>query len=290
MCGGLAEAGGWEIGLSVMATQASAITFLSTPGQGYASGLGFVQNYFGAPFALILISIVFLPMYRRMNVHTVYEFIGQRFDSKTRILSACLIPLAARPERRHHDLRARHRPLDGARNPAEHHDRRVQPARHRLHGERRDRCGEHHTEIPDGDHHRRHARGLWRARVPTPCRFGIRGRPRAGRRLSETQGRELLDRSAGTLHVLVGTPRRPLPGAVLLWRRPVAGPALHRWRVAARKPARPDVQQRLQDSDAVRHSAPRRAALRLLPVRAGHLCSSTPWRGSSRWQDRVETS
>jgi SSS family solute:Na+ symporter len=81
------------IGLSVMATQASAITFLSTPGQGYTSGLGFVQNYFGAPFALILICIVFLPMYRRMNVHTVYEFIGKRFDSKTRILGACLFLL-----------------------------------------------------------------------------------------------------------------------------------------------------------------------------------------------------
>ena len=76
------------IGLSVMATQASAITFLSTPGQGYANGLGFVQNYFGAPFALILISIVFLPMYRRMKVHTVYEFLGQRFDYARRGCSA----------------------------------------------------------------------------------------------------------------------------------------------------------------------------------------------------------
>jgi Na+/proline symporter len=78
------------IGLSVMATQASAITFLSTPGQGYTDGLGFVQNYFGAPFALILISIVFLPMYRRLGIHTVYEFLGQRFDSKTRLLGAVI--------------------------------------------------------------------------------------------------------------------------------------------------------------------------------------------------------
>ena len=57
------------IGLSVMATQASAITFLSTPGQGYESGLGFVQNYFGAPFALIIIASAFLPIYRRLNVY-----------------------------------------------------------------------------------------------------------------------------------------------------------------------------------------------------------------------------
>ena len=81
------------IGLSVMATQASAITFLSTPGQGYESGLGFVQNYFGAPFALIIISMVFLPIYRRLNVYTAYEFLGKRFDAKTRLLGAALFLL-----------------------------------------------------------------------------------------------------------------------------------------------------------------------------------------------------
>ncbi|MBI2511701.1 MAG: sodium:solute symporter [Opitutae bacterium] len=78
------------IGLSVMATQASAVTFLSTPGQGYESGLGFVQNYFGAPLALIVISIVFLPIFRRLNVYTAYEYLGQRFDAKTRLLGAAL--------------------------------------------------------------------------------------------------------------------------------------------------------------------------------------------------------
>jgi len=78
------------IGLSVMATQASAITFLSTPGQGYESGLGFVQNYFGAPLALIVIAVVFLPIYRRLNVYTAYEYLGRRFDSKTRLVGAAL--------------------------------------------------------------------------------------------------------------------------------------------------------------------------------------------------------
>lgn len=81
------------IGLSVMATQASAITFLSTPGQGYEDGIGFVQNYFGAPFALIIIAIVFLPIYRRLKVYTAYEFLGQRFDQKTRLLGAILFLL-----------------------------------------------------------------------------------------------------------------------------------------------------------------------------------------------------
>ena len=82
---------GWgTIGLSVMATQASAITFLSIPGQGFESGIGFVQNYFGLPLALIVVCAVFLPIYRRLGVYTAYEFLGQRFDEKTRLLSAGL--------------------------------------------------------------------------------------------------------------------------------------------------------------------------------------------------------
>jgi len=85
---------GWgTIGLSVMATQASAITFLSTPGQAYQSGMGFVQNYFGLPIALIVITSVFLPIYRRLNVYTAYEYLGRRFDAKTRLLGAGLFLL-----------------------------------------------------------------------------------------------------------------------------------------------------------------------------------------------------
>jgi SSS family solute:Na+ symporter len=83
----------FTIGLSVMATQASAITFLSTPGQGYEDGLGFVQNYFGAPLALIVISGAFLPIYRRLKVYTAYEYLGRRFDAKTRLLGAGLFLL-----------------------------------------------------------------------------------------------------------------------------------------------------------------------------------------------------
>lgn len=78
------------IGLSVMATQASAITFLSIPGQGYDKGLSFVQNYLGLPVAIIIISAFFIPMYYRLGVITAYEFLGQRFDQKTRLLGAGL--------------------------------------------------------------------------------------------------------------------------------------------------------------------------------------------------------
>jgi len=85
---------GWgTIGLSVMATQASAITFLSIPGQGFESGIGFVQNYFGLPLALVIVCAVFLPIYRRLGVYTAYEFLGRRFDDKTRLLCAGLFLL-----------------------------------------------------------------------------------------------------------------------------------------------------------------------------------------------------
>ena len=80
----------WTIGLSVMATQASAITFLSTPGQAFDDGLRFVQFYFGLPLALIIISITFVPIYYRLKVYTAYEYLEDRFDVKTRVLGALL--------------------------------------------------------------------------------------------------------------------------------------------------------------------------------------------------------
>lgn len=80
----------WTIGLSIMATQASAITFLSTPGQAYEEGMGFIQFYFGLPLAMIIISIVFIPIYYKLKVYTAYEFLENRFDLKTRTLAALL--------------------------------------------------------------------------------------------------------------------------------------------------------------------------------------------------------
>ncbi|MCL7754390.1 sodium:solute symporter [Polaribacter sp. Z022] len=80
----------WTIGLSVMATQASAITFLSTPGQAFHSGMGFVQFYFGIPLAMIIICVVFIPIYHKLKVYTAYEFLEGRFDLKTRSLAAIL--------------------------------------------------------------------------------------------------------------------------------------------------------------------------------------------------------
>jgi SSS family transporter len=84
------QASWFTVGLSVMATQASAITFLSTPGQAFNDGMGFLQFYFGLPFAMIIICVFFLPLYHKLKVFTAYEFLEKRFDFKTRTLTAIL--------------------------------------------------------------------------------------------------------------------------------------------------------------------------------------------------------
>lgn len=84
------QMGAWTIGLSVMATQASAITFLSTPGQAYEHGMGFIQFYFGLPLALIIVSAVFIPIYYKLNVYTAYEYLENRFGLYARMFTAFL--------------------------------------------------------------------------------------------------------------------------------------------------------------------------------------------------------
>ena len=84
------ETNWFTVGISVMATQASAITFLSTPGQAYHDGMGFVQFYFGLPIAMVVICFTFIPIYHRLKVYTAYEYLEQRFDLKTRSLASIL--------------------------------------------------------------------------------------------------------------------------------------------------------------------------------------------------------
>ena len=83
----------YQVGLSVMATQASAITFLSAPGQAYGDGLRFIQFYFGLPLAMVVLCTTFIPIFRSLNVYTAYEYLEKRFDSKTRSLTAFLFLL-----------------------------------------------------------------------------------------------------------------------------------------------------------------------------------------------------
>ena len=80
----------WTIGLSIMATQASGITFLSTPGQAYEEGMGFIQFYLGLPIAMVILSVYFLPKFYNLKVYTAYEYLEQRFGLKARTLTAIL--------------------------------------------------------------------------------------------------------------------------------------------------------------------------------------------------------
>ena len=80
----------YTIALSVMATQASAITFLSTPGQAYSDGMRFVQFYLGLPVAMVILSITAVPIYHRLKVYTAYEYLEGRFDLRTRTLTAII--------------------------------------------------------------------------------------------------------------------------------------------------------------------------------------------------------
>src|SRR5436190_3919981 len=84
----------WLVLLSIMGTQASAITFLSAPGQAYTDGMRFVQYYFGLPIAMVVICIAFVPIFRRLKVYTAYEYLESRFDNKTRSLTSLLFLLS----------------------------------------------------------------------------------------------------------------------------------------------------------------------------------------------------
>lgn len=84
----------WVVMLSIMGTQASAVTFLSVPGQAYTDGMRFVQYYFGLPLAMVVVAIAFVPIFRRLKVYTAYEYLEQRFDVKTRLLISFLFMLS----------------------------------------------------------------------------------------------------------------------------------------------------------------------------------------------------
>src|ERR1700754_1548064 len=80
----------WQIGISVMATQASAITFISTPGQAFEDGMGFIQFYFGLPIAMVILIMVMIPIYHKLNITTAYEYLENRFDVRVRQLTSFL--------------------------------------------------------------------------------------------------------------------------------------------------------------------------------------------------------
>ena len=112
----------WAVGLSVMATQMSAITLVGTTGQGYDDGIRFVQFYFGLPLAMIILSVTLVPFFHRARVFTAYEYLERRFDARTRALTKPAVPGLARPRRGGDHRGAGGHSLDRARlEPAAHH-------------------------------------------------------------------------------------------------------------------------------------------------------------------------
>ncbi len=101
----------WAIGLSVMATQASAITFIGTTGQAFDDGMEFVQFYLALPFAMVVLCIVFVPFFYRARVFTAYEYLEQRFDGKTRALDRFSVPGVPGDGSRDHPLCSGHCPV-----------------------------------------------------------------------------------------------------------------------------------------------------------------------------------
>ena len=233
------------------------------------SGLGFVQNYFGAPLALIVISIVFLPIYRRLECLHRLRIPRPPLRRQDPPAWRRAVPAPARARRGHHDLRAGHRAVDRHGLAAGSHHHRHRAGRDRLHGQRRERRGEPDPEVPARDHLLRDVRGVrGSSSAAARGRVGCATRWHAGGAVPQARRGGLLARPEPALHLLVGAARGRVPRALVLRHRPVAGRPLPLGRLAARKPAGADVQRSLQDPDAGLHPAAGRADVRLLPVRA----------------------
>ena len=244
ICAAVRTLAGRTIGLSVMATQASAITFLSTPGQAYESGLGFVQNYFGLPLALIIVAAVFLPDLPPAEcLHGLrIPRAPVRFEDAPARRGA--VPAAARARRRHHDLRPGHHPLDRARLAA--------GCDHRPHGlfvivytvaggNEAVTLTQKYQMARDL---RRHGRGVRRAAGEAARRARADRRAHRGRRASASCRRWISpSMSTSATPFWSGLLGGVVPVALVFRHRPVAGPALPLRRLAAREPARPDVQR-----------------------------------------------
>ena len=148
----------WAVGLSVMATQLSAITLVGTTGQGYRDGLRFVQFYFGLPIAMLILSVTVVPFFYRARVYTAYEYLERRFDVKTRTLDEHPVPALARALVRRHHRGARGHPVDRPRLEPDAHRARHRAADRGLHDVRRRAGGDVDRREADGRHRRRRGR------------------------------------------------------------------------------------------------------------------------------------
>ena len=217
------------IGLVVMATQASAITFLSMPGQAYEDGMRFVQFYFGLPIAMVVLSVAFMPRFYRLRVLTAYEYLEGRFDLKTRQLAAFLFllqrglsagitiyaPAIVLSKVLGWSLNLTCLVIGGAGHP--------------LHGGGRHARGQPDAEAPDGGDAGRDGGGLRGDRPPAAARPVVRPRGVAGRDAGQDERRRLLARSRQPLHASGRAWR-----AAASWRWPTSGPISRRCSATSR--------------------------------------------------------
>ena len=216
----------WAVGLSVMATQLSAITLVGTTGQGYNDGLRFVQFYYGLPLAMIILCVTLVPFFYRAKVYTAYEYLERRFDLKTRVSHELSVPAFARHVLRRHRGRAGRGSVGDPRVERD-DDRAPHPrsGRH-LHDARR-RAGGHLDRRQDNGTHGRDA----------DCRDDLSGQGSARRgerrrrvddcrRYRPPPGIQFRLHPHGNLHVLVGPARRAVSDALVLRLRSEPGAAL----------------------------------------------------------------
>ena len=272
----------WAVGLSVMATQLSAITLVGATGQGYADGMRFVQFYFGLPIAMIILCVTLVPFFYRARVYTAYEYLERRFDLKTRTLASVLFLLLARAVVRRDHRGARGDSLDHPRLEPDADHPRHRPAHGALHDGRRRAGGHLDRRQADGGHRRRPARGRHRARPRTAGRRQRWRRAARGRRRRAADGGRLPLRLDADLHVLVGPARRAVPDAVVLRLRSEPGAALPDGEVGRGGTRLADDERVRQDSAAGAGAADRRARLRLLPVQAAADAVQPGARGEGR--------
>ena len=167
----------YAMGLSIMATQASAITFISTTAQAYVDGMRFVQFYFGLPIAMVILSATAVPIFHRAKVYTAYEYLEHRFDAKTRLLVTIIFLISRGLQAGLALVGSGHRAVGGPRLavPRDHPDHgRAGGA---LHDAGRDQGGHLGRCAADGGDHAGAGIGVWQSRFPCcrrMCRSSMR--------------------------------------------------------------------------------------------------------------------
>ena len=243
----------WAAGISVMATQLSAITMIGTTGQGYTDGLRFIQFYFALPLAMVILSVTLVPFFYNSGVYTAYEYLERRFDAKTRSLTSLLFLMSRGMSCGAVDLGAGGRAVAGARLEPDGHGAGDRDAGRGLHDVRR-RAGRDVDRREDhGPHRLRAVRGHRHgASSACPPASGSATASSVAAATGRLRTLRLLVRPHQPVHVLVGNDRRAVPVLLVLRHRSEPGAALPDGAVGRRGAALAADERVLEDSAAGR--------------------------------------